>query len=76
MSVIQSLLNFPGLSAVALLDGRQRLGWVGPQLNLADQRQAGLAQGIQQVIETAPVGFDSFSFYFRNYLVYLHRLGA
>ena len=72
--VIQTLLNLPGLSAVALVDRRQRPGWIGPQPPLADHWQGSLTQGIQQVVATMPVGFDSFCFRFTNYLVYLHKL--
>jgi len=73
--VVQTLLNLPGLSGVALIDGRQRLGWAGSLLKLADQQQANLNQGIQQVVTTTPAGFDSVAFCFTDYLVYIHKLG-
>jgi hypothetical protein len=72
--VIQNFLNLPGLSGVALIDGRNRPFFFGPDIRLNTPQQDALAQGIQQVVETTPAGFDTFSFRFTNQLVYIYKL--
>lgn len=72
--VIQNFLNLPGLAGVALIDGRNRPFFFGPAIQLNTPQQDALAQGIQQVIETIPAGFDTFSFRFTNQLVHIYKL--
>lgn len=72
--VIQNFLNLPGLSGIGLIDGRNRPFFFGPDIQLNTGQQDALAQGIQQVIETIPTGFDTFSFRFTHQLVYIYKL--
>lgn len=72
--VIQNFLNLPGLSGVGLIDGRNRPFFLGSDIQLNTGQQDALAQGIQQVIETIPAGFDSFSFRFTHQFVHIHKL--
>lgn len=72
--VIQNFLNLPGLAGVALIDGRNRPFFFGPAIQLNTPQQDALAQGIQQVIETIPAGFDTFSFRFTNQLAHIYKL--
>ncbi|MFH7245530.1 MAG: hypothetical protein ACHWZW_22065 [Spirulina sp.] len=72
--VIQNFLNLPGLSGVGLIDGRNRPFFLGPDIQLNTSQQDALAQGIQQVIETIPKGFDSFSFRFTHQFVHIYKL--
>lgn len=72
--VIQNFLNLPGLAGVALIDGRNRPFFFGPAIQLNTPQQDALSQGIQQVIETIPAGFDTFSFRFTNQLVHIYKL--
>lgn len=72
--VIQNFLNLPGLSGVGLIDGRNRPFFLGPDIQLNTSQQDALAQGIQQVIDTIPAGFDSFSFRFTHQFVHIYKL--
>ncbi len=72
--VIQNFLNLPGLSGIGLIDGRNRPFFLGPDIQLNTSQQDALAQGIQQVIETIPTGFDSFSFRFTHQFVHIYKL--
>lgn len=72
--VIQNFLNLPGLSGVGLIDGRNRPFFFGPDIQLNTGQQDALAQGIQQVIETIPPGFDTFSFRFTHQFVHIYKL--
>ncbi|QQE64530.1 hypothetical protein GFS31_12110 [Leptolyngbya sp. BL0902] len=72
--VIQNFLNLPGLSGIGLIDGRNRPFFFGPDIQLNTGQQDALAQGIQQVIETIPAGFDTFSFRFTHQLVHIYKL--
>jgi len=72
--VIQNFLNLPGLSGIGLIDGRNRPFFWGPDIQLNVGQQDALAQGILQVIETIPAGFDTFSFRFTHQLVYIYKL--
>ena len=72
--VIQNVLNLPGISGMALIDGRNRPFFFGPDISLNSEQQDALAQGIQQVIETTPAQFDAFSFRFANQLAHIYKL--
>lgn len=72
--VIQNVLNLPGISGMALIDGRNRPFFVGPDISLNSHQQEALAQGIQQVVDTTPAHFDTFSFRFTNQITYIYKL--
>ncbi|WP_017299600.1 hypothetical protein [Nodosilinea nodulosa] len=72
--VIQNVLNLPGISGMALIDGRNRPFFVGPDISLNSHQQEALAQGIQQVVETTPAHFDTFTFRFTNQLTHIYKL--
>jgi hypothetical protein len=73
--VIQNVLNLPGISGMALIDGRNRPFFFGPDISLNTQQQDALAQGIQQVVDTTPAHFETFSFRFANQLAHIYKLG-
>jgi len=72
--VIQSFLNLQGIAGIALIDGRSRPYFCGIDQALNFQQKEALAQGILQVIETIPEGFDSFEFQFTGHDVYIYKL--
>ncbi|NMF82294.1 hypothetical protein [Nodosilinea sp. P-1105] len=72
--VIQNFLNLPGISGVALIDGRNRPFFFGPDISLNSHQQDVLAQGIQQVVSTTSDNFDTFSFRFTNQLAHIYKL--
>ncbi|HSM84319.1 MAG TPA: hypothetical protein VLS96_21695 [Nodosilinea sp.] len=72
--VIQNVLNLPGISGMALIDGRNRPFFFGPDISLNSHQQDALAQGIQQVVETTPAQFDAFSFRFTNQFAHIYKL--
>jgi hypothetical protein len=72
--VVQDFLNLPGIIGVALLSARSRPYFCGVDRLLNFQQRAALAQGIQQVIDTTPVGFESFEFQFNGHRVHLYKL--
>lgn len=73
--VIQNVLNLPGISGMALIDGRNRPFFFGPDISLNTQQQDALVQGIQQVVDTTPAHFQTFSFRFVNQLAHIYKLG-
>jgi hypothetical protein len=72
--VIQDFLNLPGIAGVALMDGRSRPYFCGVDQTLNFQQKEALAQGILQVVETIPEGFESFEFQFTGHQVYIYKL--
>lgn len=72
--VVQDFLNLPGIAGVALMDGRSRPFFLGLDQTLNFQQKQALAQGIQQVIETTPSGFESFEFQFIGHNIYIYKL--
>ncbi|MBW4583592.1 MAG: hypothetical protein KME42_28870 [Tildeniella nuda ZEHNDER 1965/U140] len=72
--VIQDFLNLPGIAGVALMDGRSRPYFCGVDQTLNFQQKEALAQGLLQVIETIPDGFDAFEFQFAEHQVHLYKL--
>ena len=72
--VIQNFLNLPGIVGVALMDGRSRPYFCGVDQTLNFQQKEALAQGILQVVETIPEGFESFEFQFAEHQVHIYKL--
>jgi hypothetical protein len=72
--VIQNFLNLPGISGVALIDGRNRPFFFGSSIRLNSHQQDVLAQGIQQVVDTTPATFNTFSFRFTHQGVHIYKL--
>ncbi|PZV15822.1 MAG: hypothetical protein DCF22_06470 [Leptolyngbya sp.] len=72
--VIQDFLNLPGIAGLALIDKRSRPYFCGIDHALNYQQKEALAQGILQVVDTIPDGFESFKFQFANYQVHIHKL--
>jgi hypothetical protein len=72
--VIQNFLNLPGVAGVALMDGRSRPYFCGIDQALNFQQKEALTQGILQVIDTIPKGFESFEFQFVGHQVHLYKL--
>jgi hypothetical protein len=72
--VVQDFLNLPGIAGVALIDGRSRPYFCGIDQILNFQQKEALAQGIQQVVETTPAGFEFFEFQFTGHQVYIYKL--
>ncbi|MEO1067621.1 MAG: hypothetical protein AAFW95_00645, partial [Cyanobacteria bacterium J06638_6] len=73
--VIQNVLDLPGISGMALIDGRNRPVFLGPAISLSSQQQDALGQGIQQVVDTTPSCFETFTFRFANQLTHIYKLG-
>jgi hypothetical protein len=72
--VVQKFLHLPGVTGIALMDGRSRPFFCGVDQALNFQQREALAQGILQVIETIPDGFDLFEFQFIGYQVHIYKL--
>lgn len=72
--VVRDFLNLPGIAGVALMDGRSRPYFCGVDQTLNFQQKEALAQGIRQVVETTPDGFESFVFQFTGHQVYIYKL--
>ncbi|MBW4653997.1 MAG: hypothetical protein KME20_13315 [Kaiparowitsia implicata GSE-PSE-MK54-09C] len=72
--VIEAFLNLPGVVGIALMDGHSRPYFYGVDQNLNFQQKEALAQGIQQVIETTPLGFNYFEFQFNGHQTYIYKL--
>lgn len=56
------------------MDGRSRPYFCGVDQALNFQQKEALAQGILQVVETIPDGFESFEFQFTGHQVYIYKL--
>lgn len=56
------------------MDGRSRPYFYGVDQTLNFQQREALAQGIQQVVETTPVGFEFYEFQFTGHQVYIYKL--
>lgn len=56
------------------MDGRSRPYFYGVDQKLNFQQREALAQGIQQVVETTPAGFEFFEFQFVGHQVYIYKL--
>jgi len=71
---VENFLNLPGIAGVALMDGRSRPYFCGVDQTLNFQQKEALAQGILQVVETIPEGFESFEFQFTGHQVHIYKL--
>ncbi|MBD3880484.1 hypothetical protein IFO70_01805 [Phormidium tenue FACHB-886] len=72
--VVQDFLNLPGIMGVAMIYGRSRPYFCGFDRLLNFQQREALAQGIQQVIETTPPGFECLELQFNGCLIHLYKL--
>ncbi len=72
--VIQDFLNLPGVTGIALMDGRSRPYFHGVDQSLNFQQKEALSQGILQVVATTPAGFESFEFQFTEHQVHIYKL--
>ncbi len=72
--VVQDFLNLPGIAGVALMDGHSRPYFYGLDQALNSRQREALAQGILQVVETTPDGFESFEFQFVGHQVFIYKL--
>lgn len=72
--VVQDFLNLPGIMGVAMIYGRSRPYFCGFDRLLSFQQREALAQGIQQVIETTPPGFECLELQFNACLIHLYKL--
>lgn len=73
--VILNFLNLPGIVGLGLMDGHSRPYFSGIDQSLDFQQKEALTQGIQQVISTTPVGFESFDFRFSQRDAHIYKLG-
>lgn len=71
---VEDFLNLPGVAGIALMDGRSRPYFYGIDQALNFQQKEALAQGIQQVVETTPPGFEFFEFHFSGHHAYIYKL--
>jgi hypothetical protein len=71
--VIQDFLNSAGVVGISLTTRRMRPYFYGLDAVLARTKQA-LGQGVLQVIENVPEGFESFEFNFAGHIVFIYKL--
>jgi hypothetical protein len=71
--VIQDFLNSTGVVGIALTNRRMRPYFYGLDAVLDRTKQA-LGQGVLQVVENLPEGFESFEFYFAGHVVFIYKL--
>jgi hypothetical protein len=71
--VIQDFLNSSGVVGISLTNRRMRPYFYGLDAVLDRTKQA-LGQGVLQVIENVPEGFESFEFYFAGHIVFIYKL--
>ncbi|MDJ1183468.1 hypothetical protein [Roseofilum casamattae] len=72
--VVEDFLNLPGIAGIALIDRRSRPYFCGVDNTLNFQQKEALAQGLRQVVETTPDGFESFEFQFSNNQIFIYKL--
>ncbi|MDJ1168350.1 hypothetical protein PMG71_02800 [Roseofilum sp. BLCC_M154] len=72
--VVEDFLNLPGIAGIALIDRRSRPYFCGVDNTLNFQQKEALAQGLRQVVETTPEGFESFEFQFAQNQVFIYKL--
>ncbi|KAM3090053.1 hypothetical protein ACKFKG_31005 [Phormidesmis sp. 146-35] len=88
--VIWDFLNLPGIAGIALMDGRpfasnlkqppagnsqrSQSFFYGNDQAINFQQKEALSQGILQVVETIPDGFESFELKFLEYQAYIYKL--
>jgi hypothetical protein len=71
--VIQDFLNLAGVVGIALTNRRMRPYFYGLDAVLDRTKQA-LGQGVLQVVENVPEGFESFEFHFAGHVVFIYKL--
>ena len=71
--VIQDFLNLAGVVGIALTNRRMRPYFYGLDAVLDRTKQA-LGQGVLQVVENVPEGFESFEFHFASHVVFIYKL--
>jgi hypothetical protein len=71
--VIQDFLNSAGVVGIALTNRRMRPYFFGLD-NVLDRTKQALGQGVLQVVENVPEGFESFEFYFAGHVVFIYKL--
>ena len=71
--VIQDFLNLAGVVGIALTNRRMRPYFYGLDAVLDRTKQA-LGQGVLQVVENVPDGFESFEFNFAGHVVFIYKL--
>ncbi|MEA5485987.1 MULTISPECIES: hypothetical protein [Pseudanabaena] len=71
--VIQDFLHSAGVVGIALTNRRMRPYFYG--LNAVEIRtKQALGQGVLQVVENVPEGFESFEFHFSGHVVFIYKL--
>ncbi|PZU99888.1 MAG: hypothetical protein DCE90_00945 [Pseudanabaena sp.] len=71
--VIQDFLHLAGVVGIALTNRRMRPYFYGLD-SVLDRTKQALGQGVLQVVENVPEGFESFEFYFANHVVFVYKL--
>lgn len=70
---IQTFINCPGIVGLGLMDGRSQPYFCGIEGMLDYPQRVALTQGIQQVINTTPGEFESFTFCFDRHDAHIHK---
>lgn len=71
--VIQDFLNSAGVVGIALTNRRMRPYFYGLDA-VSDRTKQALGQGVLQVVENVPEGFESFEFNFADHVVFIYKL--
>lgn len=71
--VIQDFLSLAGVVGIALTNRRMRPYFYGLD-SVLDRTKQALGQGVLQVVENLPEGFESFEFHFGSYIVFIYKL--
>jgi hypothetical protein len=71
--VIQDFLNLAGVVGISLTNRRMRPYFYGLD-SVSDRTKQALGQGVLQVVENVPEGFESFDFYFADHVVFIYKL--
>jgi len=71
--VIQDFLNLAGVVGIALTNRRMRPYFYGLD-SVLDRTKQALGQGVLQVVENVPEGFESFEFHFTGHVVFIYKL--
>ncbi len=71
--VIQDFLNSAGVIGIALTNRRMRPYFYGLDA-VSDRTKQALGQGVLQVVENVPEGFESFEFHFADHVVFIYKL--
>lgn len=71
--VIQDFLNSTGVAGISLTNRRMRPYFYGLDA-VSDRTKQALGQGVLQVVENLPEGFESFEFHFAGHVVFVYKL--